>query len=237
MDEPIEPRPPPVSKLSKTPSWIMLGFILGALFIWSLQRSPETPPAAAIIEPEKPAAPIGPLPAPRLSDIEAVFAMWGAGAIWENDVTEVALWTPETKRFGDYFEVIRSGDNLYFRSIPRLTRRILDHGVKTNSPLALTETETHYQEWLRDVKDVRWRAITTSGYADDHPPLPVATPPPRTDPGSTVTHSPVRTIRSGPTAPDIPPKSLYQVVPPVVPLPEPAPASPPPRTGTGDGKP
>jgi hypothetical protein len=223
MDAPTESRPPSASKLSKTPSWIMLGFILGALFIWSLQRSPETPAVAPmIVEPEKPAAPVGPLPAPRLTDIEAVFAMWGTGAVWENDVTEVALWTPETKKFTDYFEVIRSGDNLYFRSIPRLSRRILDHGVKTNSPLQLTETEAHHQEWLRDVKNASWSALTE--------PSPGLPPPPRTDPGSAVTTRP-------PGTPTTPTTSPYQVAPPTVPLPEPAPVPPPPRTDTGDGRP
>jgi hypothetical protein len=219
MDEPAESRPPPVSKLSKTPSWIMLGFILGALFIWSLERSPETAPVTPVVESEKPAAPVAPLPAPRLSDIEAVFAMWGAGAIWENDVTEVALWTPETKRFSDYFEVIRSGDNLYFRSIPRLTRRVLDHGVKVNSPLQLTETEAHHQEWLRDVKNASWSALTEPQTS-------------RIVPGSTATTPDQRN-------PNTPTTTPYRVAPPTIPVPEPAPAPvpPPPRTGTGDGKP
>jgi len=225
MDELAEPRPPPVSKLSKTPSWIMLGFVLGALFIWSLERSPDTTPLApAVIEPEKPTAPVAPLPPPRLSDVEAVFAMWGGGAIWENDITEVALWTPETKRYSDFFEVIRSGENLYFRSIPRLTRRILDHGVKVNSPLQLTETEAHHQEWLRDVKDVSWRAFTT----------------PTPEPASNVTAPTTTVTRPGSAAtPADPASQPYHLVipPPTVTPPEPAPVSPPPRTGTGDGKP
>src|SRR5882757_9601594 len=99
----------------------MLGFILGALFVWSLQRSPEAPLPPVIVE-EKPPVPAGPSPPPRLMAIETMFAEWGGPAVWENDTTEVALWSPDTKKYSDYFEVIRWGENLYFRSIPRLTR-------------------------------------------------------------------------------------------------------------------
>ncbi len=75
-------------------------------------------------------------------------------------MTEVALWNPETKKYSDFFEVLRSGENLYFRSIPHLTHPILTHGVKENSLLQLTETEAHHQEWLRDVKNASWRSFT-----------------------------------------------------------------------------
>jgi len=219
MDEPAEPRPLSSAKPSKTPSWVMLGFVLGALFVWSLEHSPENRPPPPAVEPEKPATVVvAPLLPPRMSDVEAVFAMWGGSAIWENDVTEVALWTPETKRYSDFFEVIRSGENLYFRSIPHLTRRILDHGVQENSPLQLTETEAHRQEWLRDVKDVSWRAFTA-------PASEVTTPatPPMVRPGRTGT----------------PPESgqPYRFVIPPPPITPPPPASQPPPTGSGDGKP
>ena len=35
MDE-EDPKPPSPSQLSKIPSWISLGFVLGALFVWAL---------------------------------------------------------------------------------------------------------------------------------------------------------------------------------------------------------
>jgi hypothetical protein len=39
---------------------------------------------------------------------------------------------------------------LYFRSIPRLTRRIVRSGtpLPTNTPLQFTESEAHYLAWL-----------------------------------------------------------------------------------------
>jgi hypothetical protein len=208
MDEPAESRPPPVSKLSKTPSWIMLGFVLGALFVWSLEREQE-PAATPVLEQEKPPAPVPPPAPPRLMAIEAVFAEAGGDAVWENDTTEVALWNPETKKYSDFFEVLRSGDNLYFRSIPHLTHPILTHGVKENSLLQFTETPAHRAAWLRDVRDENWRTFT-GGNRDDLKPAAPGTPPARTAPALPVT-------------PAMPPG--------------PAPTAPPPRTGSGDGKP
>ena len=40
MDETEEASTVPPSRLSKTPSWITLGFLLGALFVWALPRKP-----------------------------------------------------------------------------------------------------------------------------------------------------------------------------------------------------
>ena len=57
---------PPREKLSKTPSWIMVGFIIGAMFAYGVQREvdrrnqpqkPEAPlPAPVKVEPPKSAA-------------------------------------------------------------------------------------------------------------------------------------------------------------------------------------
>jgi hypothetical protein len=134
MDEFAESPPAARPKPSKTPSWIMLGFMLGALFIWALPRreslASSTPPPA----PQKTTAPVA-LPPPRLTDVEAFFADWGHHAIWANDVTYIAAWNLDTRSYRDAFEVLRSGDRLYFRSVPRPPGlRVLD-GVPPNSPL------------------------------------------------------------------------------------------------------
>lgn len=136
---------PMVPKPSKTPSWITLGFILGALFVWWLPR--EEAPASAT-----PTVRTVRLERPKETEIEAVFADWGHYAIWENGLTEVALWDPAQNAYAVCYEVLRAGDIFYFRSIPRLTRPILNHGVRADSPLQFTEPEAAHKEWLRHVQ-------------------------------------------------------------------------------------
>jgi hypothetical protein len=139
----------------------MLGFVLGVLFVLALpRRQAEAPPQPALVpvasEAPKAATPLTP---PRLTTIEAVFAEWGKYAVWERDVTEVALYDSQTKDFSDDFEVLRFGDDYYFRSIPRLTRPVLTHGLPAGSPLRYTETEEQRKEWLRDSSEENWQAL------------------------------------------------------------------------------
>ncbi len=144
MDEPSESYPPGPARLSRTPSWVMLGFVLGALFVWALPRVEKSvlAPAAG------PAATVQ-LARPKLTDIEAVFEAWGRDAVWDNDVTEVALWDVDKRSYSICYEVVRNGENLYFRSIPHLTRPVLTHGLHGQAPLLFTETEAMRKEWLR----------------------------------------------------------------------------------------
>ncbi len=139
----------------------MLGFVLGALFVLALPRHRlEAPPEPKIVAAKGGAEPaVVPRIPPRLTVIEAVFAEWGKYAVWNRDVTEVALWNVETKDFTDACEVIRVGDDCYFRSITRLTRPVLTHGLPANSPLRYTETEEQRQEWLKARGEESWRAV------------------------------------------------------------------------------
>ncbi len=186
MDE-SEPRPPSPSQLSKIPSWISLGFVLGALFVWALPAPEvEAPgPAPAAEPPPVATAHVRSGPAP-LSDIEAVFEMWGHHSIWYNDLTEVALWDTETKEFSRFYEVLRNGDTYYFRTIDRLTRPILTHGIRVDGPLLYTETEAMRDEWLREKREEDWRMIKESN------PLAPSTPPPAT-PASNTRTRPIET--------------------------------------------
>jgi hypothetical protein len=185
MDEPESAvRPPSPARLSKTPSWVMLGFLLGMLFVWSLPLPKEKPVPPPAVE-KKPEVPLG---QPRLTAIEAVFEVWGGAAVWDNDLTEVALWNPERNDYTDCFEVFRSGGNNFFRSIPHLTRPVLTRGVPENSPLQYTESEAHRQEWLRQVHEENWRAFSSSVHDTFSPgqgkSAPDPAPPPRqTGPG------------------------------------------------------
>jgi hypothetical protein len=151
-----EPSAPPSSRPSQVPSWVTLGFALGALFVMALPRPKEkaapTPP-----EPEPVQRPLTP---PQLTTIEAVFAQWEQYAVWSGDVTEVALWNAESRSFSDYYEVLRIGEHRYFRSISRLTRPLLTHGVVTESPLQFTESAAERAKWLGDVRQENWRAFS-----------------------------------------------------------------------------
>ncbi len=167
MDETEEPRPVPRSRLSKTPSWIMLGFVLGALFVFSLPReNRDAAPASPLPEP-----PPVRVERPQLLEIEAVFADWGHYAVWKNDVTEVALWDTAKRSYSIFYEVLRNGDNVYFRTIPKLTRPVLTHGVRAQSPLEFTETEESRREWLE-----RGQSEAPTSTRDIKPPQDVATP-------------------------------------------------------------
>jgi hypothetical protein len=152
MDEESEPAEREAQpRMSMTPSWVMLGFLLGALFVVALPPLKKpAPPALARAPVAEPPAPKPKSPPPQLTTIEAVFSAWGENAVWSRDTTEVALWNSDEKRFSDFYEIRRFGDTLYFRTIPRLTRRVINHGKEPpmECPLQFTETEEQYREWL-----------------------------------------------------------------------------------------
>ena len=136
------------SKMSKTPSWVMLGFVLGALFVYYFFKRPAEPAPAPVPAPVAETAPAEPRTPPPLSRIEAVFEEWGKFATWSDDITEVALWVPETSDYTDCYEVRRIDNVYYFRSIPKLTRRPIERGKPMpECPLKFTETEDQYREW------------------------------------------------------------------------------------------
>jgi hypothetical protein len=167
-----EESPPPPSKPSQVPSWVTLGFALGALFVLALpRRAPAPQEALPAVEPAAP-KPAAPRP---LSTIEAVFDAWDRYAVWSDDTTEVALWSPETKSFSDCYEVLRVGDAYYFRSILGLTRPVLTHGVAEGSPLQFTETARQRDEWLADVAKENFRELA-EGAHEALAPVPDAPP-------------------------------------------------------------
>jgi hypothetical protein len=145
MDDADTPRPVPVSKLSKTPSWITLGFVLGALFVLALPNESRRTRAANRAEIT---APTVRLERPKLSDIEAVFLDWERYAVWHEDLTEVAFWDTDKRSYTIFYEVLRRDGAYYFRSIPRLTRPLLKRGVPEQSPLQFTETEESRRAWI-----------------------------------------------------------------------------------------
>jgi hypothetical protein len=155
MDEP-EAKPPSPRHLSKTPSWILLGFVLGVLFVWSLPSREPIP--SAPVAAQKPVTP-DPLPVRPLDEIEAVFTVWAEHAVWAHDLTEVSLWDPLTGQFSRHYEVLRNGPEYFFRSIPQLTRPILTHGVPEETPLRFTETEARREQFLSARRQAQWETV------------------------------------------------------------------------------
>jgi hypothetical protein len=145
MDEAEDVPPASPARLSKTPSWITLGFLLGALFVWTLPR--ENAPADPALSPQAPPQ-IVQLERPKLTEVEAVFAEWEQYGVWKNDVTQIAMWDTEKRSYTLYYEVLRDGGNYYFRSIPKLTRPLLTRGVPADAPLQFAETEESRRAWI-----------------------------------------------------------------------------------------
>lgn len=146
------------AKMSKTPSWVMLGFVLGVVTAWSvlqqLRKNDGAEAARPVVKSAEPAM-VRYVPQP-VSTIEAVFQEWAAYAVWEYDVTEVALWNKEAEAFADCYEVYRYSGRYYFRTIPQLTRRVIRRGKELpGCPLLFTETEEQYQEWKQHGRSER----------------------------------------------------------------------------------
>jgi hypothetical protein len=138
--DPEEPRPSRAAQLSKTPSWVMLGFVLGALAVYTLPRPEKnaTPPPAVVVPRLVAPAPSVPPTVEQAAFFEDVFVQLSDSAVWQNELTEVAFWNAPKKAFADCYEVLRVNDKFYFRSIPHLTRPVLKEGVPPNSPLQFT---------------------------------------------------------------------------------------------------
>lgn len=160
MDESAEQAPPPTS-LSKTPSWIMLGFALGAIFVWLLPR-PEPRLIEVPVKDNTPPPLVALSTKPDFTELEAVWNEWRQHAVWDNDRTEVALWDVEVGKYARFYEVRREGEIFYFRSIPALTRPVLTHGVETSAPLLFTEPDEKRREWLRQRDEETWKSIQDS---------------------------------------------------------------------------
>ena len=158
VDTPKVPQP----KLSKTPSWIMVGFIAGALFAYGVQQQaahhaeakPVPSPAPAPAQTEPPHSGTALKDHASVTAIENIFLQYQEKAVWHNDLTEVALWNAETGKYSELFEVMRSGEYLYFRTLPHLTRAVIRQNVDPNCPLKFTEPIDAQLKHLKETSSV-----------------------------------------------------------------------------------
>jgi hypothetical protein len=121
-EKPARSRSP--ASMSKVPSWISLGVVIGVLIGFALQPKPQ-PPQTKYVEVTKT------VPRPNsIPTVEAIFEAWRDRAVWrDDDTTQIAVWNPDTNDFTDFYEVKRVGDLLYFRTIPRLTRELMNYAA------------------------------------------------------------------------------------------------------------
>ena len=141
-----DPKPPRES-LSKVPSWIMLGAVIGAILTVTVQRrwAGEPPP------PEEPKAVQTAVEQPpelkpadvhmSLLKMEEIFALHSDRALFRHGFTEVAFWNELTNEYTIFVEILKSGDDFYFRNIPALTRPLNDRVNDAKIPVRFTETE------------------------------------------------------------------------------------------------
>jgi hypothetical protein len=130
-------RAPSPASMSKVPSWISLGVVIGVLIGFAVQPKPQ-PPQVKIVEVTKTVPQPNPIPT-----VEAIFAMpeWRSKAVWrDDDTTQIAVWNPDTKQLTDFYEVKRIGEHYYFRSIDRLTRELMNYGdeLPSTAPIRFT---------------------------------------------------------------------------------------------------
>ncbi|MDR2674770.1 MAG: hypothetical protein LBC18_07865 [Opitutaceae bacterium] len=223
---PASPRQPSREKLSKIPSWIMLGVVLGGIGFHGVQsvfeerrgkkQSAPAPAAHAGGAPDAAGGGAGKGAGGGGGDgasagggsasagvragggggasaagrrdahmslfaIDAVFRAYGAGAVWEHDLTEIVLWNPATQGYGTGIEVLRNGDVYYYRLLDRLTRPVLTEGVDPDAPIRLTEPAS-YQERRRQQRLDAWRSRPAA--PPPPPPLAPLAPPPATAPAA-----------------------------------------------------
>ena len=143
------PDPKPTREsLSKVPSWIMLGAVIGGILTVTVQRRwagetrPQTPPPATVAV-EKPAPPELKSADTHISllKMEEIFRLHQEHAMFRHGFTEVAFWNEVTNEYSVYVEVLQSGDEFYFRNIPFLTRPLNDQVNDPRLPIRFTETE------------------------------------------------------------------------------------------------
>jgi hypothetical protein len=139
------------AKSSPAPLFLTVGFAAGLGFGYLAFHEEKS--KTYIAPPlEVKAAPVQ-RDAGTLASLEVTFQRWGGYAVWENDLTEIAGWDPRRRKHADFYEVRRADGKFYFRSIPALTRPLIDHGPRSALPFAFTETQEMREKFYRENPD------------------------------------------------------------------------------------
>lgn len=166
-------------KLSPVPSWITLGFVLGALTVWAFLKRPERPAnmgagvagdaaivAGAQVEEPKPRNVASLADRPSFNVVDAVFELHRAYAFWEDDRTQIALWNSVTGEYSDFFEVYRTDDATFYRPIEKITWWLIDGYGPEEGLIRFAETN-----------DMRLRRYAKAGILPESRRLPPPPPP------------------------------------------------------------
>jgi hypothetical protein len=139
------------------PVWLTIGFAVGLGFAWLYLREDRPAPAVTTRVAASPTAgsagPDSPVDAGTLASVERFFQRWGGYAVWTDEVAEFAVWNLRRHGYTDFYEVRHVRGRYYFRTIPRLSRPIIDHGVRSRIPLQFTETQDMRDEFYRTHPD------------------------------------------------------------------------------------
>lgn len=139
----------------------MVGAVVGAILALAAKEQIDARNASRVALLTAAAVTPTPTPTPRppaskhhasLFEYEDIFQRWEEKAVWEHDLTQVAFWDPTTNKYTEYVEVLRNGDEFYFRSLPKLTWPLVDVGVAPDQPLLFAEPEpAHAARHANDV--------------------------------------------------------------------------------------
>ena len=130
-------------KSSNVPVWLTLGFVGGCIFGWLIFHEPAKTPSPStataltetIVVPDN-----APKDIATLGATEQYFQRWGGYAVWENHVTQFAVWNGRKQRHSDFYEVRRADGKFYFRTLAQLSWVPIDHGPKSRAPIWFAET-------------------------------------------------------------------------------------------------
>ena len=72
--------------------------------------------------------------------VEALFEQHRAWAFWDHGATQIALWNGATGAFTDFFEIRRTEEGTYYRTLDALTWWPIEYYGPDNAPIRFTET-------------------------------------------------------------------------------------------------
>lgn len=135
-----------------TPLWLTVGFASGLLFGWFAfhEEKPKIHVAPPLVVKASPEPSPRPADAATLQAVEATFERWGGYAVWEDDRTELAVWNARRKSHADFYEIRREKGLFFFRTLPALSRPLVDHGVSARLPIRFTEPEWMREQFYRE---------------------------------------------------------------------------------------